>query len=168
MFYRITSCHSFRECNCPHQKVMERVYLIPQLIDPEELNEYQRQCLTCLQCEHGRREIQRLPVSFLVDCKQDDLTRMGGKAFNLSTKGIAIYTNYPLRVGEQFAIEFVLSAVNSTIKAVGEVVWSKFHGDTACEREALFTVGIKFLHLSEPQRTFIGEYVQNSLTLEVA
>ena len=168
MFYRITSCHRFRECNCPHQKVMERVYLIPQLIDPEELNEYQRQCLTCLQCEHGRREIQRLPVSFLVDCKQDDLTRMGGKAFNLSTKGIAIYTNYPLRVGEQLAIEFVLSAVNSTIKAVGEVVWSKFRGDIACERETLFTVGIKFLHLSEPQRTLIGEYVQNSLTLEVA
>jgi hypothetical protein len=92
---------------------------------------------------------------------------MGGKAFNLSTKGITINTNHPLRVGEQFTIEFVLSAVNSTIKAVGEVVWSKFHGDTAGERETLFTMGIKFLHLSEPQRTLIGEYVQGSISLEV-
>lgn len=168
MFQRVTSCHTFREGNCPYQKVMERVYLIPQLINPEELNEYQRQCLTCLQCEHGRREMQRLPVSFLVNCKGDDLTRMGGKAFNLSTKGIAINTNYPLRRGERFALEFVLSEVNSRIKAVGEVVWRKFHGDTASEQETLFTVGIQFLHLSELQRRLISEYVRGSSTLEVA
>ena len=53
-------------------------------------------------------------------------------------------------------------------KAVGEVIWGKFRGDTAGERETLFAVGIKSLHLSEPLRRLTGEYVQGSITLEAA
>jgi hypothetical protein len=47
---RINSCELFREGKCPHQSIMERVYLIPQILDPEELRRLERLCCACEQC----------------------------------------------------------------------------------------------------------------------
>ena len=93
---------------------------------------------------------------------------MGGKAFDLSTAGVAISTNYPIRIGEKITTEFVMPETNNSIKAVGEVVWRQFHGDTAGEHEALFTAGIKFLQINELHQTLISRYVGCSATFEVA
>jgi hypothetical protein len=47
---RINSCNLFREGKCPHQPIMERVYLFPQALDPEELRRLERLCCACEQC----------------------------------------------------------------------------------------------------------------------
>lgn len=45
--HRINSCLVFAEGRCPHQLIMERVYIVPQLIASEKLREFQRKCLDC-------------------------------------------------------------------------------------------------------------------------
>lgn len=50
MYRRINSCLSFDKGECPHQKQLERVHTTPQLMDLEELLEYQGILLDCLMC----------------------------------------------------------------------------------------------------------------------
>jgi hypothetical protein len=89
-----------------------------------------------------------VPASFLVNCNQADLTRVGGKALNCSPGGIAIKTNCPIRVGEQLTVDFVEPKTLNVHKVKGEVVWRQFHGDSSEQAEALFSSGIKFLNLN--------------------
>jgi len=44
---RINSCPSFAAGECPHQPLMERAYLIPQLMKHEELEACERLLCTC-------------------------------------------------------------------------------------------------------------------------
>jgi hypothetical protein len=97
----------------------------------------------------NRRKYRREPASFLVDCQQADLTRVGGRALNWSPVGIAIKTNCPIRVGEQLAMELVEPETLSVQRVKGQVIWRQFHGDSSKPAEALFTAGIKFLSLSD-------------------
>ncbi len=50
---RINSCQPFAGARCPHQTIMERVYLCPQLIDPKDFTKYQSICLSCEQYVEG-------------------------------------------------------------------------------------------------------------------
>ena len=102
-----------------------------------------------MQSRQNRRKYPRVPASFLVNCQQADLTRVGGKALNLSTGGIAIKTNCPIRVGEQLTVDFVERKTLNVHKEKGEVVWRQFHGDSSEQAEALFRAGIKFLNLND-------------------
>ena len=102
-----------------------------------------------IQSQRNRRKYQREPASFLVNCHQADLTRVGGKALNWSPVGIAIKTNCPICVGEQLTVEFVEPKTLSVHKVKGQVVWRQFHGDSSVQAEALFTAGIKFLNLND-------------------
>jgi len=102
-----------------------------------------------IQSQWCKRKYPREPASFLVNCYQADLTRVGGKAINWSPEGVAIKTNCPIRVGEQLAIEFVEPKTLSVHKVKGQVVWRKFHGDSSVQAETLFTAGIKFLNLND-------------------
>jgi hypothetical protein len=47
---RINSCRSFAEGHCPHQQLMERVYLIYQIFEAERLL---RAKALCHQCGEG-------------------------------------------------------------------------------------------------------------------
>ena len=98
-----------------------------------------------IQSQPNRRKYSREPASFLVSCQQADLTRVGGKALNLSAGGIAIKTNCPICVGEQLTVEFVESKTLNVHKWKGQVVWRQFHVDGSVQEETLFTAGIKFL-----------------------
>jgi hypothetical protein len=100
-----------------------------------------------IQSQRNRRKYLREPASFLVNCQQEDFTRMGGKAFNWSPGGMAIKTNCPIRVGEQLIVEFVEPKTFNFQKVKGQVVWRQFHGDSSVQAETLFTAGIKFLTL---------------------
>jgi hypothetical protein len=51
---RLSSCPSFGAGNCPHQRFLERAYLIPQLMQPEELEMCERLILECERCLHSR------------------------------------------------------------------------------------------------------------------
>lgn len=44
---RINSCKLFREGKCPYQPMMEKVYLISQVLDPEELRRCEGRCCAC-------------------------------------------------------------------------------------------------------------------------
>jgi hypothetical protein len=101
-----------------------------------------------MQSRRNRRKYPRVPASFLVNYQQADLSRGGGKAYNLSAEGIAIKTNCPVSPGEQLTVEFVEPKTHTVHKVQGEVVWCKFHGDSSVQAEALFTAGIKFLNLN--------------------
>jgi len=102
-----------------------------------------------MQSQPNRRKYPRVPASFLVNCQQADLTRVGGKALNLSAGGIAIKTNCPICIGEQLTVEFVEPKTLNVHKVKGEVVWRQFHGDSSVQAETLFTAGIKFLNLND-------------------
>jgi len=102
-----------------------------------------------MQSQGNRRKYPRVSVSFLVHCKQEDGSNVGGKAFNLSTGGIAIKTNCPVSLGEQLTVEFVEPETLNVHKVKGEVIWHQFHGDSSVQAEALFTAGIKFLNLND-------------------
>jgi len=62
---RINSCQFFRKGECLHQRLMEKVYLFPQIIAPEELIKFGNLCLNCLEGEQSRRKSPRMPVSLL-------------------------------------------------------------------------------------------------------
>ena len=51
---RINSCQPFAETRCPHQTIMERVYLFPQIIDTKDLSKHHSICLSCEQYVEGR------------------------------------------------------------------------------------------------------------------
>jgi hypothetical protein len=113
-----------------------------------------------IQSQRNRRQYLREPASFLVNCQQADLTKVGGKALNWSPVGIAIKTNCPIRAGEQLTVEFVEPKTLSVHTVKGQVIWRQFHGDSAVQAEALFTAGIKFLNLQESSVAILHKYVR--------
>ena len=52
--HRLNSCSSFRVGRCLHQRAMERLYLIPQILEAETRATYELTCLTCR--EYARRD----------------------------------------------------------------------------------------------------------------
>jgi hypothetical protein len=46
---RLNSCLLFNEMKCPHELIMQRVYLVPQLLDVLEAKQYKTTCLKCRQ-----------------------------------------------------------------------------------------------------------------------
>ena len=102
-----------------------------------------------MQSRQNRRKYPRMLASFLVNCDQADLTRVGGKALNWSPVGIAIKTNCTIRVGEQLTVEFVEPKTLNAHNMKGLVVWRQFHGDSSEQAEALFSAGINFLNLND-------------------
>ena len=110
----------------------------------------------------NRRKHQRISVSFQINCLRTDLSRIGGKVYNLSEGGIALKTNCPISKGEQLTVEFVEPVSGNVHKVKGEVVWSQFHGDAVAQIGAMFTAGIKFLILEGSFRTLVGESIQDS------
>lgn len=158
----IKSCLTFRNGSCPYQRNIEEIYHIQQLIDHEEVLEYKKFCLTCSQPQRNRRKEMRVAVSLLVSCQDLTHTRLGAKAFNLSAGGVAIKTNYPISIGEQYTMEFIVPDKRYTIEVVGEVAWREFLGDKPGPKEALFTAGIKFLNLEDHLRTLIREHTKSS------
>jgi hypothetical protein len=103
-------------------------------------------------------------ISSIVVCESADSAKFVGEAYNLSTGGIALKTNYPIRIREQFAAELVVPNDKSPLMVEGKVVWRRFHGDFPGQEETLFTAGINFLDLKEPSLTIIRDYIQNSNT----
>ena len=158
----IKSCLTFRKGSCPYQSSIEEIYHIQQLIGHEESLEFKKFCLSCPQPQWSRRKELRVAVSFLVSCQGFNHNRLGAKALNLSAGGVAIKTNYPVNIGEQYKMEFIVPDKRYTIEVVGKVAWREFHGDNPGPKEALFTAGIKFLNLEERFRTLIYEHTHSS------
>ena len=156
---RLKYCKLLEKQRCPHQKEIERAYLIPQLLDSAQLREYKSLCLFCSEGKQERRKSHRLPVFFLVHCQQTDLTRLGAKAYNLSTEGIAIKTNYPISKNERLGMKLFVPNRSNPFMVVGEVMWRQFHGDIKGQPETLFSAGIKFMDIEDSIRSAIDQYL---------
>jgi hypothetical protein len=107
----------------------------------------------------AKRKRLRVPVSFPVRCWQADSEKLGGKAVNLSTRGIGLRTNSPIKIREEITVEFRLSETLSPPTLRGEVVWAKFHNDTAKAGDTLFSAGIAFLTVEKSFRGLILDYL---------
>ena len=114
-----------------------------------------------MQGQQTRRLSQRLEVSFLVHCQRADFTEMGGRAYNAGVGGMAIKTNYPVRVGDELTMELRVPNAPCPVRVAGEVTWRKFHGDSSGREDTLFTAGIKFLEPKEASRTILYDYIQS-------
>jgi c-di-GMP-binding flagellar brake protein YcgR len=64
---------------------------------------------------------------------------------DLSLGGVRIFSDEPLEVGEQLALEFFFPD-GSTVEAIAKVAWIK---EMPEEAEAVYDVGMEFLALSE-------------------
>ena len=156
----ISSCRGFRKGRCPHQEIMERAYLIPQLLAPDMLKECRNICLHCMESHLNRRKDPRVSVSFSVCCKHPDRMELRGHAYNLSVGGLAIRTNYPIGTGEQLILEFREPTTFKPVSLEGQVAWRQFNGDTPSEEDALFSAGIKFLDLADATRVLLAKSIQ--------
>ena len=174
MYRSLNSCQLFAQGICHEQKLVEKIYLIPQFVTFEE---YQRirssQCcikdlvafddsLRILEQHQTRRKAPRVKVSSTVHFRQVDLNETGGKIYNLSTGGIGINTNYPVARKERLTLAFHLPDTIGAVQAEGEVVWRQFHGDTPGHKGRLYTAGIRFLSLDETSRKAVHDYVRIS------
>ena len=156
---RFKSCKLFEKQKCPYQREMEKAYLIPQLLDSEQLLEYESLCLLCLEGEQQRRKSHRVPVSFLVFCQQAELVSIVAEAYNLSTEGIAIKTSYPIANNEKLGMEFLIPNRSSPFRLLGEVMWRQFTRDTKGQQKTLFSAGIKFTHIEDSIHSAIEQYL---------
>jgi Tfp pilus assembly protein PilZ len=86
---------------------------------------------------------------------------MGGRAYNAGAGGMAIKTNYPVRVGDELTMELRVPNAPRPVRVAGEVTWRKFHGDSSGHQDALFTAGIKFVDPKEASQTILHKYIQN-------
>jgi Tfp pilus assembly protein PilZ len=115
-----------------------------------------------MQNQSNRRKYQRVPASFLINCLRADLSRIGGKVYNLSEGGIALKTNCPVSKGEELTMAFVAPDSGDVHTVRGEVVWSRFHDNTTSRAGAMFTAGIKFIIFERSFLTVVEEFVQES------
>jgi len=106
-----------------------------------------------------------VPVFFPVRCQLADSSEMWGRAFNLSSGGIALGTNHPISTKEQLKLEFLQLVTFSPIRVMGKVVWSKFHCDAPKPPETMFTLGVEFLDFEERSQTLLSNYIDSSRTL---
>ena len=69
---RINSCHLFYREECPHQNVMTKVYLVPQILKGTKIREAQRTCFDCRKyVDRLFRAIEPGPDSFLLEVRDD-------------------------------------------------------------------------------------------------
>lgn len=108
-----------------------------------------------MQGHQAKRKGLRVPVSFLVRGQQASNSEFGGKATDLSTRGIAFNTNSPIKIGEQLSIEFPVPDTLNPVNVSGEVVWSQFHESAG----SLFRAGIRFLKAGSNPSSLILDYL---------
>ena len=112
-----------------------------------------------MQTYQAKRKGLRMPASFPVRCQQADSKKLGGNAINLSTGGIGLSTNSPIKIREQLSVELRVLDTPGPVSVSGEVVWSQFHYDTPEEGDTLFTAGIKFLTVERSFRGLLYDYL---------
>lgn len=157
--FRLKNCKLFEKQKCPYQREMERAYLIPQLLYSAQLQRYKNLCLLCPEGKQQRRKSRRLAVSLVVHCQQTDLTKIEAEAYNLSTEGIAIKTNYPVSKNEKLVMELFVPNRSNSLRVAGEVMWRQFHGDTKSQLETMLSAGIKFMDIEHFIRRAIDQYL---------
>ena len=59
-------CHYYPDGCCPNRTLIDKAYLIPQLLAPSELGAIESKCASCAVCGRNRRKERRLPRQLTV------------------------------------------------------------------------------------------------------
>lgn len=88
---------------------------------------------------------------------KDDQAFINAYASNISTGGLFIKTEKPLRLGDQFLLRLQLPALPEPLKVSCEVAWVK--GATEATAKEPAGMGIKFIEMSKGDREVLKQYL---------
>lgn len=104
-----------------------------------------------------RRVSLRLPICVLeVKWKKFDQIFIA-RSQNISMGGLFISTDRPLRIGDQFPVQFVLPDQKTKIDCTGEVTWTRTKASPGATEEG---VGVRFVDLSGKTKKAIGDWLE--------
>ncbi|HEY4485980.1 MAG TPA: PilZ domain-containing protein [Nitrospiria bacterium] len=104
-----------------------------------------------------KRRSLRKPLFVLeVKWKQYDKVFIG-HTNNISIGGMFMSTTRPVKVGEQFPVEFVLPDQKTKIQCTGEVTWTRPYPQGGDGSEG---IGLRFVNIDERKLKAIGEWLQ--------
>lgn len=113
-----------------------------------------------------KRKGLRAPVSFVVSCRRADGTVVRSRASNISTQGLAMETSWPLLVGEQVTMEFLVPDTRNSTVVAGSVAWCWSKQSETDAGSTAYAAGIKFLDLREPFWSFVCQFCLKQLYSE--
>jgi hypothetical protein len=89
--YPWQSCHYYPDGCCPNRSLIDKAYLIPQLLPPSELSAVEAACATCEVCRRNRRKhrrVQRPLTVVILDERSGE--ELHGTTLNVSNQGALI------------------------------------------------------------------------------
>ncbi len=121
---RWNKCPYFAEGQCPHGQIIDRAYLIPQLLEASELEKAVRVCGECGQYLAERRKHTRLKKPFKsIIHKEHEEVPIAGNILNVSEMGILVRLEdwSPFDINEKIQIE-IHPRHNSPEKLDNEII----------------------------------------------
>jgi uncharacterized protein (TIGR02266 family) len=106
--------------------------------------------------EFSSRTDMRIPKTLSLTYK-DDQAFISAYISNISTGGLFIKTEKPLRQGDQFLLRLQLPSLQSPLKISCEVAWVK--GPTEATAKEPAGMGIKFIEMSKADRDAFKQYL---------
>jgi type IV pilus assembly protein PilZ len=88
---------------------------------------------------------------------KDDLAFISAYTSNISTGGLFIKTDKPLRLGDQFLLRLQVPSLQEPLKVSCEVAWVR-SADEATKKEPA-GMGIKFIEMSKGDREAFKNYL---------
>ncbi len=88
---------------------------------------------------------------------KDDQAFINAYTSNISTGGLFIKTEKPLRLGDQFLLRLQLPALQEPLKVSCEVAWVKGPAEATAKEPA--GMGIKFIEMSKGDREVLKQYL---------
>jgi uncharacterized protein (TIGR02266 family) len=88
---------------------------------------------------------------------KDDQAFLSAYASNISTGGLFIKTEKPLRQGDQFLLRLQLPTLQEPLKVSCEVAWVKSTAEATAKEPA--GMGIKFIEMSKVDRDALKQYL---------
>jgi hypothetical protein len=126
-------CPYYPDGRCPNRSLIDKAYLIPQILSPSELAAIKTACADCEVCRQDRRKhrrVQRPLEAMILDRQSGEELR--GTSLNVSERGalIEIGDFHPFRVNQEIELRLwdedgscqsspaVIKRVESTRRAI--------------------------------------------------
>jgi hypothetical protein len=126
--------------DCPNRSLMDRAYLIPQILSPSELAAIETACANCEVCRQDRREHRRVwrPLEAVIVDKESG-EALHGTTLNVSERGalIEIGDSHPFQTNQEIELRLcdasgscqssraVIKRVERTRGAISIFLWGK-------------------------------------------
>jgi len=85
------TCHYYPDGCCPNRRLIDKAYLIPQILSPSELAAIESKCAACEVCRRNRRKQRRVPRRLTVAIFDERSGQeVQGATLNVSERGALI------------------------------------------------------------------------------